>query len=121
MGGIFDRLIGNRPRPETLRAGERRETPVESFIRRSGGNFENVTAARQLLPEDEQSQLDEQKRFKERRKKLLDADTGPDVGTGGFASTINKIGSNLLGGPSVAGVPVNPLRLITNGFHLSQK
>ena len=121
MGGIFDRMIGNRPRPETLRAGERRETPVESFIRRSGGNFENVTAARQLLPEDEQSQLDEQKRFKERRKKLLDADTGPDVGTGGFASTINKIGSNLLGGPSVAGVPVNPLRLITNGFHLSQK
>ena len=52
MGGIFDRMIGNRPRPETLRAGERRETPVESFIRRSGGNFENGTAARQLLPED---------------------------------------------------------------------
>ena len=121
MGGIIDRLTSDRPRPETLREGARRETPLEAYIRKSGRSFDDVSAARQLLPEDERDLLNERKRFKEQRR-LLDADSGPDVGTsGGFAGTINKMGSNLLGGPSIAGVPVNPLRLITNGFHLSQK
>ena len=120
MGGIIDRLTGDRPRPETLREGNLRETPLESFQRRTGRDVESIKAQKQLEPAQEPS-LEAQ--FRERRRQLLNVDAGPDAGSGpgGIAGTINKLGSNLLGGPSVFGVPINPLKLITNGFHASQK
>jgi hypothetical protein len=119
MGGIIDRLTGDRVRPETLREGDERETPLESFLRRTGRDASAIEGKKQLGGRGTSLEAE----LKERRRRLLSTETGPDAisGPGGIASIINKLGSNILGGPDIFGVPVNPLKLITNGFHLSQK